>query len=102
MRAMGSWGPGRPLGVAGGPRTLGPERRAAHAAPTNRYSLVVLPDIWMMHLESRLISRELKGRTRTATFTEAPAIAPALVGHPQRRREPEWARRHLEGKGDGN
>lgn len=45
------------------------------------YSLVVLPDIWMMHLESRLISRELKGRTRTATFTEAPAISATFVGH---------------------
>lgn len=45
------------------------------------YSLVVLPDIWMIHLDSRLISRELKGRTRTATFTEAPAISAASVGH---------------------
>lgn len=35
---------------------------------------MVLPDIWMMHLDSRLISRELKGLTRTATFTEAPAM----------------------------
>lgn len=51
-------------------------------ATHDQYSLVVLPDIWMMHLESRLISRELKGRTRTATFTEAPAIVPAFVGHP--------------------
>lgn len=44
------------------------------------YSLVVLPDIWMMHLDSRLISRELKGRTRTATLTDAPAMAPAGMG----------------------
>lgn len=41
---------------------------------------MVLPDIWMMHLDSRLISRELKGRTRTATLTDAPAIAPAGGG----------------------
>lgn len=58
-------------GQAGGhPRLAGGPRHG-------RYSLVVLPDIWMMHLDSRLISRELKGRTRTATFTEAPAISAA-------------------------
>lgn len=28
----------------------------------------------MIHLDSLLVSRELKGRTRTATFTEAPDI----------------------------
>lgn len=38
------------------------------------YSLVVFPVICIIHLESLPISRELKGRTRTATFTEAPAI----------------------------
>lgn len=38
------------------------------------YSLVVFPDIWMMHLLSFPISLELKGRTLTATFTEAPAM----------------------------
>ncbi len=43
------------------------------------YLLVVFPDIWMMHLESLLISRELKGRTLTATFTEAPAMVPLCV-----------------------
>lgn len=37
--------------------------------------LVVFPDIWMMHLLSFPISLELKGRTLTATFTEAPAIS---------------------------
>lgn len=47
---------------------------------TTPYSLVVLPDIWMMHLDSRLISRELKGRTRTATLTDAPAMVPAGMG----------------------
>ena len=31
---------------------------------------VVLSDISMMHLESRLTSRELNGRTRTATLTD--------------------------------
>lgn len=31
---------------------------------------VVAPVISMMHFESRLISRELNGRTRTATFTD--------------------------------
>ena len=46
-------------------------------------SLVVFPDIWMMHLLSFPISLELKGRTLTATFTEAPAML--LVG--------VWARR---------
>lgn len=45
------------------------------------HSLVVLPVIWIMHLDSRLISRELKGRTRTATFTEAPAISAPMGGH---------------------
>lgn len=58
-----------------------PPRAPSQAAPKPPllplgHSLVVLPDIWMMHLDSRLISRELKGRTRTATFTEAPAMAP--------------------------
>lgn len=59
-------------------RSLRPKRAASSRS---LYSLVVLPDIWMMHLESRLISRELKGRTRTATFTEAPAISAAFVRH---------------------
>lgn len=36
------------------------------------YLLVVLPCIWMIHLDSLLISLVLKGRTRTATFTDAP------------------------------
>lgn len=36
--------------------------------------LVELPCIWMMHLDSLLVSLELKGLTRTATFTEAPDI----------------------------
>lgn len=31
---------------------------------------VMLPDISMMHFASRKISRVLKGRTRTATFTD--------------------------------
>lgn len=31
----------------------------------------------MIHLDSLLVSRELKGRTRTATFTEAPDILAA-------------------------
>lgn len=34
----------------------------------------MFPDIWMMHLLSFAISLELKGRTLTATFTEAPAM----------------------------
>lgn len=38
------------------------------------YSQVVLPCIWMTHLAWRLVSRALKGRTLTATFTEAPAM----------------------------
>lgn len=36
----------------------------------NQYSHVVLPPISMMHLHSLEISRLLKGRTRTATFTD--------------------------------
>lgn len=52
---------------------------------------MVLPDIWMMHLESRLISRELKGRTRTATFTEAPAISVEFVGNSAAAVAPERA-----------
>lgn len=38
-------------------------------------SLVVFPDIWMMHLLSIPVSLELKGRTLTATLTEAPAMS---------------------------
>lgn len=45
----------------------------------NMHSLVELPCIWMMHLDSLLVSRELKGRTRTATFTEAPDILMVLL-----------------------
>lgn len=37
---------------------------------------VVLPCMLTTHLASWLVSRALKGRTLTATFTEAPAIAP--------------------------
>jgi len=37
---------------------------------SNKYSQVVLPPISMMHLHSLEISRLLKGRTRTATFTD--------------------------------
>lgn len=40
------------------------------------HSQVVLPCMLTTHLASRLISRALKGRTLTATFTEAPAMAP--------------------------
>lgn len=41
------------------------------------YLLVVLPVISMMHLQSRAISRELNGRTRTATFTDDMAAVAA-------------------------
>lgn len=65
-----------------GHTTRAPSQAAPKAPlPLVRHSLVVLPDIWMMHLDSRLISRELKGRTRTATFTDAPAMAPAAPGY---------------------
>lgn len=67
--------------VGRGPWALRDQQQTVILHGLAQYSLVVLPDIWMMHLESRLISRELKGRTRTATFTEAPAISAALVGH---------------------
>ena len=53
----------------------------------------------MMHLDSRLISRELKGRTRTATFTEAPAISAAPAGHSWQRWEPRRAGETPGGKG---
>lgn len=46
------------------------------------HSQVVLPCMLTTHLASWLVSRALKGRTLTATFTEAPAIAsetPALL-----------------------
>lgn len=36
------------------------------------YLLVVLPCIWMIHFDSLPVSLELKGRTRTATLTDAP------------------------------
>lgn len=36
----------------------------------NKDSPVVAPSISMMHFDSRPISRELKGRTRTATLTD--------------------------------
>lgn len=51
------------------------------------YSLVVFPDIWMMHLLSFPISLELKGRTLTATFTEAPAMLQVGVWVSGRRAE---------------
>lgn len=35
---------------------------------------VVFPCIWITHFALRPISLELNGRTRTATFTDAPAI----------------------------
>lgn len=77
-----------------------PSTSSSQQSHRSQYSLVVLPDIWMMHLESRLISRELKGRTRTATFTEAPAISATFVSHSWQRREQEtpWekGRRELE------
>lgn len=73
-----------------------------HPTQLSLYSLVVLPDIWMMHLESRLISRELKGRTRTATFTEAPAISAASVGHSQQWQELQRRQRTPEKKGTWN
>lgn len=41
---------------------------------------MVFPDIWMMHLLSFAISLELKGRTLTATFTDAPAMLLMAVG----------------------
>lgn len=40
------------------------------------HSQVVLPCMLTTHLASWLVSRALKGRTLTATFTEAPAMAP--------------------------
>lgn len=40
------------------------------------HSQVVLPCMLTTHLASWLVSRALKGRTLTATFTEAPAITP--------------------------
>lgn len=51
-----------------------------------------------MHLESRLISRELKGRTRTATFTEAPAISVELVGSSAAAVAPERTESPVAGK----
>lgn len=36
---------------------------------------VVVPCIWITHLALRPVSLELNGRTRTATFTDADAIA---------------------------
>lgn len=44
------------------------------------YSLVVFPDIWMMHLLSIPVSLELKGLTLTATLTEAPAMLKGSTG----------------------
>lgn len=49
--------------------------------PTH-YLLVELPCMWMMHLASMFISLELKGRTRTATFTEAPDMVAVLDSFP--------------------
>lgn len=40
------------------------------------HSQVVLPCMLTTHLASWLVSRALKGRTLTATFTEAPVMAP--------------------------
>lgn len=47
---------------------------AAACIPVD-YLLVVLPCIWIIHFESLLVSLELKGRTRTATFTEPDMFA---------------------------
>lgn len=46
------------------------------ARPRGTHSQVVLPCMLTTHLASWLVSRALKGRTLTATFTEAPAMAP--------------------------
>lgn len=48
------------------------------------YLLVELPCMWMMHFASMFISLELKGRTRTATFTEAPDMVAVLDSFPVR------------------
>lgn len=47
------------------------------------HSQVVLPCMLTTHLASWLVSRALKGRTLTATFTEAPAIASRISCPPQ-------------------
>lgn len=44
-----------------------------------KYLLVEFPCICIMHFDSLPISLELKGRTLTATFTEAPDIVAAVV-----------------------
>lgn len=100
---MDEEGAGARRAAASGLEAQGPwPRGAGSIGEPVPYSLVVLPDIWMMHLESRLISRELKGRTRTATFTEAPAISAAVGGHSEQQREPRRARETPWGKGDVN
>lgn len=43
------------------------------------YLLVEFPCICIMHFDSLLVSLELKGRTLTATFTEAPDMVEAVV-----------------------
>lgn len=71
---------------------------SSNKSDSGLYSLVVFPDIWMMHLLSFPISLELKGRTLTATLTEAPAMmqvgawasrrADDLCGHTNTHLEP--------------
>lgn len=60
------------------------------------YLLVVFPDIWTIHLHSFPISLELKGRTLTATFTEAPAMAQCVHAWVLRKEERSVSARMVE------
>lgn len=55
---------------------VGLARPACATRAPGTHSQVVLPCMLTTHLASWLVSRVLKGRTLTATFTEAPAMAP--------------------------
>lgn len=83
-QAAGPPGPGpardKDTGVGGVPQRNPPTPEggipSASPPPGAPHSQVVFPRIWITHLAWRLLSLALKGRTLTATFTEAPAMSP--------------------------
>lgn len=54
-------------------------KQSIRVTETSMYLLVEFPCICIMHFDSLLVSLELKGRTLTATFTEAPDMVEAVV-----------------------
>lgn len=67
------------FGPAGQASVVGPPAPPVPRQAPGTHSQVVLPCMLTTHWASRLVSRALKGRTLTATFTEAPAMAPETL-----------------------